>query len=175
VAARFVRLNYGQISISSSGSGKGTRVSITIPFREAPLGGKRGFSFSESILPTPLADVLNAYSSENLLEQTNVTDSEPLISSPSTASSTNLKRASTLDRYPFPATATSHGRPSHKLKVLIAEDNPLNSRLLETRLSKRGHGVRIVVNGQGCIEAFKDTTELFDIILMDLQVSLARS
>ena len=175
VAARFVRLNYGQISISSSGSGNGTRVSIIIPFRKAFLGGKRGFSFSESTLPTPLANVLNAYSSDNLLEQTKNTDSESLTSSPNTASPTDLKRTSTLERYPFPATATSHGQQPQKLKVLIAEDNPLNSRLLETRLSKRGHGVRIVVNGQGCIEAFKDATELFDIILMDLQVSLMHS
>jgi hypothetical protein len=60
-------------------------------------------------------------------------------------------------QYPFPQTGAAH----LKCSVLIAEDNPLNSRLLETRLAKRG---------QACFETFKENPDAFDVILMDIQV-----
>lgn len=57
-----------------------------------------------------------------------------------------------------------------RVSVLIAEDNPLNSRLLNTRLTKRGHDVKVTVDGQACFETFKEDPEAFDVILMDIQV-----
>ncbi|KAH7410851.1 PHY3, histidine kinase-group VIII protein [Cadophora sp. MPI-SDFR-AT-0126] len=59
-----------------------------------------------------------------------------------------------------------------RFSVLIAEDNPLNSRLLETRLSKRGHKVTVTVDGQACADAYKKTPDVFDVILMDIQMPL---
>lgn len=58
------------------------------------------------------------------------------------------------------------------LNVLVAEDNPLNSRLLEERLRKRGHVVTVKINGQACADAVKATPDGFDIVLMDIQVRL---
>jgi CheY-like chemotaxis protein len=54
----------------------------------------------------------------------------------------------------------------------VAKDNPLNSRLLETRLTRRGHAVKVAVEGKACVDAFKSTPQAFDIILMDIQVSV---
>jgi len=71
-------------------------------------------------------------------------------------------------RFPFPPGSGHYKRVS----VLIAEDNPLNSRLLETRLSKRGHKVTVTVDGQACADAFKKTPAAFDVILMDIQMPL---
>lgn len=53
-AARFVRLNQGQIIMSSNGAGQGTTVSITIPVRETaePNIAQRRFA-SQNLLPTP--------------------------------------------------------------------------------------------------------------------------
>lgn len=61
---------------------------------------------------------------------------------------------------------------NYKVSVLIAEDNPLNSRLLETRLRRRGHHVVVSANGRACAEAFKNNSSAYDVILMDLQMPL---
>ena len=71
-------------------------------------------------------------------------------------------------RSPFPSGNGVYNRVS----VLIAEDNPLNSRLLETRLSRRGHTVKVAVDGQICAEVYERSPDAFDIILMDLQVRI---
>jgi len=61
---------------------------------------------------------------------------------------------------------------SEKLSVLIAEDNPINARLLSRRLLKLGHTVEVAENGQVCHDLYSKKSASFDIILMDLQVKL---
>ena len=58
--------------------------------------------------------------------------------------------------------------PSAQLRVLVAEDNPVNQRLATRLLEKRGHRVTITVNGREAVEALKDRT--FDLVLMDVQM-----
>jgi two-component system, sensor histidine kinase and response regulator len=58
--------------------------------------------------------------------------------------------------------------PSTQLRVLVAEDNPVNQRLATRLLEKRGHRVTITVNGREAVEALKDHT--FDLVLMDVQM-----
>jgi two-component sensor histidine kinase len=183
-SARFVRLNYGQITMSSK-SGKGTRVSIKIPFRKAipvkiPVDITKGLA-----LPTPPVDAAQLTAPlaaklvnsdqvkkiDNLTIQTAIPKSatSPAIAfTTSGASSLNSTITTPLSRYPFPEMNSRQ----HKFNVLIAEDNPLNSRLLETRLTRRGHNVKVTVDGQACADTFMRTPEAFDVILMDLQVSI---
>ena len=59
---------------------------------------------------------------------------------------------------------------SQKMRVLVAEDNPLNSKILEKRLKKRGHEVHLTNNGEECAFAYREGQGRFDIILMDIQV-----
>ena len=54
------------------------------------------------------------------------------------------------------------------LRVLVAEDNRLNQRLLSTLLSKRGHLATVVANGAEAVEAV--AKERFDVVLMDGQM-----
>ena len=75
----------------------------------------------------------------------------------------------TTDHYPFPRTGAQQAKS--KFRVLVAEDNPLNSRLIETRLVKSGHEVTVTVDGQACADAFRTKPGNFDVILMDIQVS----
>ncbi|KUJ08015.1 uncharacterized protein LY89DRAFT_789271 [Mollisia scopiformis] len=164
--ARFVRLQTGQISMSSEGQGKGTNVSITIPFRKALSGDFSRKQFSEDIaLPTPTSGPQSSKtpktsgSASSSLTQASVIDTATSPVSPGTAT----------DRYPFPISPVNNDRP--KFNVLVAEDNPLNSRLLETRLKRRGHSVRIAVDGKACVDAFKSSPHEFDFILMDIQLS----
>lgn len=54
------------------------------------------------------------------------------------------------------------------LKILIAEDNVVNQKLIIALLKKRGHTVVATSNGREAVAAYKDSA--FDIILMDAQM-----
>lgn len=62
---------------------------------------------------------------------------------------------------------------SIKLQVLIAEDDPINLRILRKRLEKAGHEVHHAVNGEECAIIYREQSTMFDVVLMDMQVSLA--
>jgi signal transduction histidine kinase/CheY-like chemotaxis protein len=53
-------------------------------------------------------------------------------------------------------------------RVLLAEDNLVNQRLVQRMLEKAGHSVAVVGNGREAIEALKKGT--FDLVLMDIQM-----
>lgn len=54
------------------------------------------------------------------------------------------------------------------LKILLAEDNPVNQQVSMQRLRRMGHEVTLVENGENAVEAFK--TVNFDLIIMDVQM-----
>lgn len=56
------------------------------------------------------------------------------------------------------------------LHVLVAEDDPVNSKIVQKRLERFGYSVHMTVNGEECAAAFRANTTGFDAILMDLQV-----
>ncbi|MFA6223762.1 MAG: response regulator [Desulfomonilaceae bacterium] len=55
-----------------------------------------------------------------------------------------------------------------RLKVLLAEDNPVNQKLATRLLEKMGHSVTVVENGRLALAAF--LKDQFDVILMDIQM-----
>jgi signal transduction histidine kinase/ActR/RegA family two-component response regulator len=63
-----------------------------------------------------------------------------------------------------------HGESARtgSLRILLAEDNPVNQKVATALLSRRGHRVEVVDNGRLAVERSK--TETFDLILMDLQM-----
>lgn len=60
--------------------------------------------------------------------------------------------------------------PSGGLRILVAEDNVVNAKVLILMVQKLGHTVELVENGQDALE--RATNEPFDLILMDLQMPL---
>lgn len=76
--------------------------------------------------------------------------------------------------YPFPNMVSfADDEPQRKMKILVAEDNPINARMLKKRLEKTGHEVHVVDDGQSCFNSFEQLNEEFyDVILMDLQMPL---
>lgn len=54
------------------------------------------------------------------------------------------------------------------LRVLLAEDSPINQKLAVRLLARRGHDVTVVDDGRKAVDAFRDTE--FDIVLMDIQM-----
>ncbi|MBN9420152.1 MAG: response regulator [Candidatus Eremiobacteraeota bacterium] len=60
------------------------------------------------------------------------------------------------------------GGPS--LRILLAEDNPVNQRVAVKLLEKQGHEVVVAVNGQDALDRF--ARQSYDIILMDVSMPI---
>lgn len=54
------------------------------------------------------------------------------------------------------------------LRVLVAEDNAINQRLMEAVLGKAGHHATVVRNGHQAVAAVRDGA--YDVVLMDVQM-----
>ncbi|MFQ6096531.1 MAG: response regulator [Armatimonadota bacterium] len=69
-----------------------------------------------------------------------------------------------------PELITRHGLAdkARRLRVLVAEDNPVNQKLATKLLEKRGHHVVAVSNGAEALAALE--REQFDIVCMDVQM-----
>jgi PAS domain S-box-containing protein len=55
-----------------------------------------------------------------------------------------------------------------RLRVLVAEDNPVNQRVAAGMLERLGHRPHVVANGRAALEALE--RERFDLVLMDVQM-----
>ena len=67
-----------------------------------------------------------------------------------------------------PSTRRNCMEPGRSLRVLVVEDNPVNSRFAQRFLEKRGHCVEVAQNGKLGVAAFRDKD--LDLILMDVQM-----
>jgi signal transduction histidine kinase/ligand-binding sensor domain-containing protein/CheY-like chemotaxis protein len=56
------------------------------------------------------------------------------------------------------------------VRILLAEDNPINQKLARYVLTKAGYHLQIVNNGKEAVEAYTSAPENFDLILMDVQM-----
>lgn len=59
---------------------------------------------------------------------------------------------------------------AERLQVLVAEDDPINSKIIKKRLEKVGHEVCLTINGEECSSTYGERPALFDVVLMDMQV-----
>lgn len=70
-----------------------------------------------------------------------------------------------------PYTETTESKPETTIenaKILVAEDNPINLKLLETILLQHNFKVTAVDNGQKAVDAY--LAESFDLVLMDIDM-----
>ncbi|MCH9044824.1 MAG: response regulator [SAR324 cluster bacterium] len=56
----------------------------------------------------------------------------------------------------------------HGIRVLVVEDNPVNQKLMNALLSRKGYVTTLVSNGQEAVDAVARTH--FDLVLMDVQM-----
>ncbi len=66
--------------------------------------------------------------------------------------------------------ATGTRRKFASLRVLLAEDNPVNALLARATLEKAGHCVEVVGDGQSAINTIFEASKRFDVVLMDLHM-----
>jgi PAS domain S-box-containing protein len=68
-----------------------------------------------------------------------------------------------------PRPATDHVAPAERpLRVLLAEDNPINQRVATSMLEQRGHAVEVVADGRAALAAVLRGG--CDVVLMDVQM-----
>ena len=58
--------------------------------------------------------------------------------------------------------------PARLIRVLVAEDNVVNQRVVLGLLTKRGHTVTVVGNGREALDALE--RDAYDLVLMDVQM-----
>src|SRR6202521_2033579 len=74
-----------------------------------------------------------------------------------------------IDQYGHDSWTSQSARdPSTILRVLLAEDNPVNQRVASRLLEKRGHRVQVVSDGREALAALEKET--FDLVFMDVQM-----
>ena len=69
---------------------------------------------------------------------------------------------------PPPTTQSSEEMPIRPMKILVAEDNRVNQRLIMALLGKRGHRTAVAGNGAEALAALK--RDSFDLVFMDIQM-----
>lgn len=73
-----------------------------------------------------------------------------------------------LEKIPDSIPAVPYSERRLGLRILVAEDNLVNQRLVKHLLEKRGHQTTLVGNGREALEKLE--SESFDLILMDVQM-----
>lgn len=79
-----------------------------------------------------------------------------------------LGRKKTYTSRLISADAAIEATAPRPLKILVAEDNPVNQKFVQVVLNKAGHSVTTVSNGKQAVEAVRNQS--FDLILMDVQM-----
>jgi signal transduction histidine kinase/DNA-binding response OmpR family regulator len=72
------------------------------------------------------------------------------------------------DSTPDLVTRHSLRETSRKLRILVAEDNPVNQKVVFRMLEKMGHATTITANGQAALAAL--AAHSFDLVFMDVQM-----
>lgn len=61
---------------------------------------------------------------------------------------------------------------AERLHVLVAEDDPINSKIIKKRLEKVGHEICLTINGEECSSTYGERPAFFDVVLMDMQMPI---
>jgi CheY-like chemotaxis protein len=80
----------------------------------------------------------------------------------------SVQPALTVKRAPSRPRLDAQMAEKHPIKVLLAEDNPINQQVVRLMLSRLGYKIEVVSNGLQALEAVKQIS--FDLVLMDVQM-----
>jgi PAS domain S-box-containing protein len=173
ICRRLVILMQGQIGVASE-PGRGSTFSFTVPLRHtgmaaAPLPalhipGTRGLVMGEGDTAPGALPAAPAF------------PASAAPAAPLAPSASRLPRGADMrsgrDRRRDTAAGGRPGRPAEaragSLRVLLAEDNPVNQRLALRLLDKLGHRATLVDSGVAALEYA--TNARYDVVLMDVQM-----
>ena len=81
-----------------------------------------------------------------------------------------LQAKPTTSRTPIATQFSVSEALKHSVRILLAEDNPVNQKLAKIMLSKAGYQVEVANNGKEALEKYTASPEDFDLIFMDIQM-----
>jgi two-component system, sensor histidine kinase and response regulator len=70
------------------------------------------------------------------------------------------------------AAGTEPAAPAPGVRILLAEDNPINQRLAVLQIERLGYAVTAVADGRAAVDALVEDPDAFDLILMDCQMPI---
>jgi two-component system sensor histidine kinase/response regulator len=74
-----------------------------------------------------------------------------------------------VDKHADKSSIAQKGK-GQSVKILIAEDNPVNQKLIKMILSKAGYQVEIANNGKEAVEKVSASPEKYNVVFMDVQM-----
>lgn len=157
--------------VASRSVGRGSRPSSSSRPQSAIM---RSYSFqsNDNTSPTP----------PNVSGESNVQDSKtpirpirvPAEENAGSATVNPAPRTPARVLFDIPDRSDKSSEPldASNLHVLVAEDDPINSRILKKRLEKLGHTIDLTVNGEECSSMYGERPTAFDVVLMDMQMPI---
>ncbi|PLB33754.1 putative sensor histidine kinase/response regulator [Aspergillus candidus] len=178
LVSRVVHNSRGQLRVRSE-EGKGSRFQISLEFTVAeentdPVTVSQAAPSAESIdSPSPLhgSDEFLLVDGEQSRRPSATDDLSPRKTSPPSTEEPAPTPEQALTSHPEPPKPPEPSAPT-TLRVLVAEDDPINGKILEKRLNKSGHTVRLTVNGEECAAVYREDPTQYDAILMDIQMPI---
>ncbi|OCL13680.1 phytochrome-like protein [Glonium stellatum] len=162
LVARFIRNINGQIRVRST-KGRGSTFSLEIPLQLCSEASHPLQAFSIASIP---CEKLSSH--EKPLIKPEIQNSKQAQTLPSRcASPVSEAIAKGEDQ---DGASKEFDVPNESLFILIADDNAVNLAILQRRLEKMGHEVKISRDGQECFDIYKKHSERIDFILMDLNM-----
>lgn len=165
ICRNLIELMGGEISLESQ-EGVGTTVTFTIPFSKAPpVRTPR----DEIAMPTAHTDHGMVTTTRTTTTTTTMTTTQPGSGLHPGSGDDNVVRPPShidmpSDQY-LGLRRSSLATQCLKPRILLAEDNPVNSQIAIKTLAKLGYDVDHVENGEQVLEAFKK--EQYSLVLMD--------
>ncbi|KAJ5913937.1 hypothetical protein N7504_002820, partial [Penicillium tannophilum] len=101
-----------------------------------------------------------------------VEDKVPLRSGSGQAPQHSVMDSSTSPTGPRKTEKEINSMAGNTLRILIAEDDPINSLIVKKRLEKFGYSICMTGNGKECASVHRQSPISFDVILMDLQMPI---
>ncbi|RYP85735.1 hypothetical protein DL769_000909 [Monosporascus sp. CRB-8-3] len=159
VVARIVRNMDGQLRLKSE-KGKGSRFVIQLPFDLLTEDSLKDVEASDGLMLVNCQPVPVEVPDEPLQQP----------EGPHTGPSSKIL-------FETPQNSEHEGQAagtqkSGKMRVLVAEDDPINCKILKKRLEKIGHEVKHALNGEDCASVYKEGPSRFDVILTDMQMPI---
>ncbi|KAK0615220.1 hypothetical protein B0T17DRAFT_511006 [Bombardia bombarda] len=183
--ARYVKQRNGQLRVTST-KGIGSTFAIEVPFvvaSRAPSLASRRDASPLPVLPMPPPPILPGAGPPT--NARGVNGVAAAMTPGGSAGSGRKGRGGDISPpiiAPTPSISPGEGtariakvesesvRATYSFKIIVVDDNIINVRILERRLTRMGHNVMVARDGQECYSTFEVNQATIDFVLMDLNM-----